>query len=44
VPTWHLFFLLPQCFFDLPPRDETTWHKEMHIQLKHFLTSNWENM
>jgi hypothetical protein len=44
VVAWHLFFMLPQWCFALPPCGEATWHKEMWIRLKHFLASEWENL
>ncbi len=43
VATWHLLFLLPQWCLVLPFHGGATRYKEMQIQLKHFLASDWEN-
>jgi hypothetical protein len=40
VVVWHLFLLLPQWCLILPLHVEVMRHKEMHIPLKCFLTSN----
>jgi hypothetical protein len=44
VVAYHLLFLLPQWCLALPLRGGATGHKEMWIQLKHFLASDWENL
>ncbi len=44
VVVQHLLFLLPQWCLILPPWSEAMRHKEMKIQLKHFLTNVWENL
>jgi hypothetical protein len=44
VVVWHLFFSLPQSCVSSTPRGKATRHREMQIQLKHFLIGNWENL
>jgi hypothetical protein len=44
VTIWHLLLFLPQWCLVLPPHDGVIGQKETRFQLKHFLTSNWENL
>jgi hypothetical protein len=44
VAAWHLFLLLFQWCFILPPHGGATGHREMQIQLKHFLVNDWKNL
>jgi len=44
VTTWHLFILLFQWCFALPPHGEAIGHKETQIQFKYFLIGDWENL
>jgi len=44
VVTWHFVLLLPQWCLVWPLCGEATKHKEMWIQLKHFLTSDSKNL
>jgi hypothetical protein len=44
VVVWHLLIFLPQWCFALPPCGGVIGHNETCIQLKHFLTSDWENL
>jgi hypothetical protein len=44
VATWHLLLLLPQWCFVLPLCGAATRHREIWIQLKHFIVRDWENL
>jgi hypothetical protein len=40
VVVWHLFFLLPQWCFILPPHGGVAGHRETQIRLKCFLVGD----
>jgi len=44
VVAWHLLFMLPEWCLTLPLRGRVTKHKETWIWVKHFLTSDYENL
>ncbi len=44
MATWHLFILLSQWCFVLPPCDGVMGHRKMQIQLKCFLACDWVNL
>jgi hypothetical protein len=44
VATWHLFLLLTQWCFVLPPRGKAIGHKKTRIQFKHFLMNDLKDL